>query len=422
MGIGWTVFQMDINILGCASTLSKIKLVLHTSIVTQVTEFQNFIRGKGSEEFRILQQDYDCSVQQKYKESYVEEKKKDVLIEEKFSEEELFAAVYLVYMLDTNKDIPLRFLFILSCLSRDEVNGILLFLMPIQFTVNKEAVTNLKWVIMQNINDRLIDQSKKEKPSLEVILFLKACSEVLGERMFALNIEKKILDFKTISKVVSSYLSSKEKVNKVKPKVNENYPEIEHDGELYDRARDPPGQRSIYIPPGETSSESYRLSTYIKFPVVSPVNPRQLASSGFYFTGYKDRVKCFSCSLCVENWVQGDDVRLPRWHRDNCDFIHGRDQTNFPILRPGMRNDSTPFNTMPAVSGRPSAGELLTGRRPLGGAPLNANVTETTSTGGGVGGNNGAANFQTARPMIQRRTLNFLPDVTLSSTVSADFE
>jgi len=240
--------------------------------------------------------------------------------------------------------------------------------------------------------------------------------------MFALNIEKKILDFKTISKVVSSYLSSKEKVNKVKPKVNENYPEIEHDGELYDRARDPPGQRSIYIPPGETSSESYRLSTYIKFPVVSPVNPRQLASSGFYFTGYKDRVKCFSCSLCVENWVQGDDVRLPRWHRDNCDFIHGRDQTNFPILRPGMRNDSTPFNTMPAVSGRPSAGELLTGRRPLGGAPLNANVTETTSTGGGVGGNNGAANFQTARPMIQRRTLNFLPDVTLSSTVSADFE
>jgi len=138
--------------------LSKIKLVLHTSIVTQVTEFQNFIRGKGSEEFKILQQDYDCSVQQKYKESYVEEKKKDVLIEEKFSEEELFAAVYLVYMLDTNKDIPLRFLFILSCLSRDEVNGILLFLMPIQFTVNKEAVTNLKWVIMQNINDRLIGE------------------------------------------------------------------------------------------------------------------------------------------------------------------------------------------------------------------------------------------------------------------------
>jgi len=59
------------------------------------------------------------------------------------------------------------------------------------------------------------------------------------------------------------------------------------------RDRDPPGQRRVYVPPSDMLRESDRLKTFANFPIVVPVNPRHLASSGFYYTGYKDRVKCF---------------------------------------------------------------------------------------------------------------------------------
>ena len=97
---------------------------------------------------------------------------------------------------------------------------------------------------------------------------------------------------------------------------------------LFSRARDPPGQRCIYIPPGNNHEESYRLSTFLKYPTDSPVNPRSLAASGFYFTGYKDRVKCFSCGNCVENWVTSDDVRANRWHKFDCKMMLGEDSGN----------------------------------------------------------------------------------------------
>ena len=97
------------------------------------------------------------------------------------------------------------------------------------------------------------------------------------------------------------------------------------------RPRDPPGQRSVYIPPGDTNKESYRLSTFIKFPSDCPVNPRNLAAYGFYYTGYKDRVKCFSCGLCVENWVLGDNASSSRWHKDTSKMMRQEDSGNIPI-------------------------------------------------------------------------------------------
>jgi len=97
------------------------------------------------------------------------------------------------------------------------------------------------------------------------------------------------------------------------------------------RPRDPPGQRSVYIPPGDTLKESYRLSTFIKFPSECPANPRILATCGFFYTGYKDRVKCFCCGLCVENWSMDDDVTSSRWHRDNCQMARGEECGNVPI-------------------------------------------------------------------------------------------
>jgi len=44
--------------------------------------------------------------------------------------------------------------------------------------------------------------------------------------------------------------------------------------------------------------ETHRLRTYLKFPLFSPVDPIRLAHSGFFFTRFKDRVKCFRLVIC----------------------------------------------------------------------------------------------------------------------------
>ncbi|XP_076811409.1 baculoviral IAP repeat-containing protein 7-like isoform X2 [Clavelina lepadiformis] len=138
------------------------------------------------------------------------------------------------------------------------------------------------------------------------------------------------------------------------------------DGRSINQNRDPPGQRSIYIPPGQPERETYRLATFKNFPSNVPVDVRRLASRGFYFTGYKDRVKCFSCGQCVKDWNVEDDPTSHVWHKPDCDLITGRDERNIPInsfirqlgLTPphGHRNATSPA-TRPPTSGDPQASE-----------------------------------------------------------------
>ncbi|CAK8672496.1 unnamed protein product [Clavelina lepadiformis] len=90
-------------------------------------------------------------------------------------------------------------------------------------------------------------------------------------------------------------------------------------------------KESVYIIPGDPHQESYRLSTYLKYPPTSPANPNLLAKSGFYFTGYKDRVKCFCCGLSAENWTISDDVMAPRWHASDCTLMKKEECGNISI-------------------------------------------------------------------------------------------
>ena len=52
--------------------------------------------------------------------------------------------------------------------------------------------------------------------------------------------------------------------------------------------------KHCFYPKGDLVRETYRLSTFHQYPRDTPVDPRQLAAHGFYFTGYRDRVKCLS--------------------------------------------------------------------------------------------------------------------------------
>ena len=71
----------------------------------------------------------------------------------------------------------------------------------------------------------------------------------------------------------------------------------------------------------------------MKFPCDTPVNSRQLAASEMYITGFKDRVKCFSCGMGVENWQQDDDVTASRWHKQDCKVMLGHDRANVSMSK-----------------------------------------------------------------------------------------
>ncbi|KAF7251104.1 Inhibitor of apoptosis protein, partial [Varanus komodoensis] len=66
----------------------------------------------------------------------------------------------------------------------------------------------------------------------------------------------------------------------------------------------------------DLSCELYRMSTFSTFPLNVPVSERSLARAGFYYTGLKDKVKCYSCGLMLDNWKKGDNA-LDK-HRQLC--------------------------------------------------------------------------------------------------------
>ncbi|XP_062917018.1 E3 ubiquitin-protein ligase XIAP-like [Mobula hypostoma] len=85
------------------------------------------------------------------------------------------------------------------------------------------------------------------------------------------------------------------------------------------------------------SNEIYRLETFVNFPSDVPVCETTLARAGFFYTGYKDQVKCFSCGGVAENWQHGDSaVRKHRQLFPACPFINGL------MVKEHMSNSSFP--------------------------------------------------------------------------------
>ncbi|XP_076805788.1 baculoviral IAP repeat-containing protein 7-A-like [Clavelina lepadiformis] len=171
-----------------------------------------------------------------------------------------------------------------------------------------------------------------------------------------------------------------------------DFPDLESDGRLLRQIRDPPGQKSRYIPPGDPTTETYRLSTFKLFPREVQIDVRKLASAGFYFTGFKDRTKCFSCGQSVQEWEFKDDPKLLRWHRSDCDIIHGTETRNIPInsilhqfeLTPTHDNENaTRSVTRPLTSGYPQASEdqrrqITTGKIITNGIDIRTNSPNAT--------------------------------------------
>ncbi|KAH0625172.1 hypothetical protein JD844_033352 [Phrynosoma platyrhinos] len=79
----------------------------------------------------------------------------------------------------------------------------------------------------------------------------------------------------------------------------------------------------------DLSCELYRMSTFSTFPLHGPVSERSLARAGFYYTGVKDKVKCYSCGLMLDNWKKGDNpMDKHRQLYPSCSFVQNLTSLN----------------------------------------------------------------------------------------------
>lgn len=96
--------------------------------------------------------------------------------------------------------------------------------------------------------------------------------------------------------------------------------------------------------PGHLRFERNRLETFREWPTTSPVTPRDLSRSGFYYTGCEDRVQCIYCRGVLKGWDPGDVVHIE--HRNKfprCQFILGMDVGNIPYA-PNQPMHNNPIN------------------------------------------------------------------------------
>ncbi|XP_058542445.1 baculoviral IAP repeat-containing protein 3-like isoform X2 [Neofelis nebulosa] len=101
------------------------------------------------------------------------------------------------------------------------------------------------------------------------------------------------------------------------------------------------------------SCELYRMSTFSAFPAGAPVSERSLARAGFYYTGRKDRVRCFCCGLTLDNWKQGDSpLEKHRRLYPSCSFIQSLNPVSAsgPPSQPACLSSGTSSGLLPPPS------------------------------------------------------------------------
>ena len=80
--------------------------------------------------------------------------------------------------------------------------------------------------------------------------------------------------------------------------------------------------------------EQVRLATFETWPKRHKIDPRQVASVGFYFTGKDDCVKCAFCDGTLESWGNDDIPFAEHKHffGDVCPLVQGKHTDNIPTF------------------------------------------------------------------------------------------
>ena len=87
-------------------------------------------------------------------------------------------------------------------------------------------------------------------------------------------------------------------------------------------------------PRGKTMTFQDRLMTFYGFSLYTAVSPPFQAAAGFYYSGYKNHIKCCYCNNLVKEIMKGDDFFSDKFHVDvdesKCKFS---EHTNGELLR-----------------------------------------------------------------------------------------
>ncbi|XP_053388452.1 putative inhibitor of apoptosis [Mercenaria mercenaria] len=79
-------------------------------------------------------------------------------------------------------------------------------------------------------------------------------------------------------------------------------------------------------------SNQHRMDTFVGWPCSETIEPLVIAKAGFFYAGYSDCVRCFSCGGELRNWEYGDEPweEHARWFPE-CMFL--REQTGEKYTR-----------------------------------------------------------------------------------------
>ena len=125
-----------------------------------------------------------------------------------------------------------------------------------------------------------------------------------------------------------------------------------------------------YGKPGSTlelQKEGVRLTTFKDFPTSAPVSALRLAQAGFYYTGERDVVKCFSCGETYQGWQLGDRPTLVHARiSPSCALVRGSDTWNMPLPLPVSSPPS--FNEATSIDSGYGSGSSGYGSRSSAGA------------------------------------------------------
>ncbi|XP_043920362.1 baculoviral IAP repeat-containing protein 1e-like [Protopterus annectens] len=71
--------------------------------------------------------------------------------------------------------------------------------------------------------------------------------------------------------------------------------------------------------------EEVRVESFQKWPLYAKTDPILLAAAGFFFTGNKDKVQCFSCNGSLANWEVDDDPwkEHAKWFPE-CEYLQSK--------------------------------------------------------------------------------------------------
>ncbi|XP_052810326.1 putative inhibitor of apoptosis [Mya arenaria] len=94
-----------------------------------------------------------------------------------------------------------------------------------------------------------------------------------------------------------------------------------------------------------------RLTSFKNWPSGHVVSPNALARAGLFYTGFKDRVRCFYCGLGLVSWEIGDDPWIEHArHSPECTYV----QRNKPPTSNGTERQMSADDNEVTAPGIPS--------------------------------------------------------------------